>query len=112
MPTTLTTDHQFSAGATRLVHCSMATQLQAGALLTGTPSAVEQTTSDLTIANVAVNDASYVDDETNKTVEVGQAVQFTVAGGSADTTYTVRVTASTDSTPAETLVYDLTMEWV
>ena len=39
-----------------------------------------------------------------KTVPIGQAVQFLVAGGTANIEYTIRVTATTNSTPAQILV--------
>lgn len=78
--------------------------LPSGVLLTGTPTVVEQGTTDLTISTILVN---------NTTVTVfgvdypaGTAVTFHVTGGTANTTYTMRVTVSTDASPADTFVGD------
>jgi len=43
--------------------------------------------------------------------DAGKAILFTASGGTAGTEYRVRVTCGTDSSPAETLVYDLLLDW-
>lgn len=68
----------------------------------GTPTYVSN--SDLTISNVAVNAA--IVDILRKPVAIGKAVQFKVIGMQPGTTYGVRVTASTNSTPPRTKVVD------
>jgi len=94
-----------------VVRVNFADMLEAGAALTGTPTVAEVTTSDLTLDNKAVTTADYVSDKTGKTVSSGDAVTFTVAGGSDGTTYTIRITVSTNSSPVETLVQDIQVAW-
>jgi hypothetical protein len=103
--------YTLSVGATRMVRINCTDDLDDGASLTGTPTVAEQTTSDLTLDDKAVNAATYSCAVTGKTVAIGKAIEFTVAGGSAGTDYTVRCTCSTDSSPAETLVYDVILSW-
>lgn len=80
---------------------SFARQLDSGETLTGTPTVTEETTSDLTISNVAVSTSSL---RINSTlVAAGTAVQFKVVGQTSGT-YTLKITATTTSTPAQTLV--------
>lgn len=76
--------------------------LDSGEALTGTPLVVELTTTDLTITNKAVNTA--VVSILGESVAIGKAVQFSVTGVVAGTTYEVSITVTTDSTPAQTLV--------
>jgi hypothetical protein len=111
MPITAQQQRTLSAGSTRIVRLNCTNDLDDGASLTGTPTVTEVTTSDLTIANKAVNSATYSDSVTQGTVAIGKAVICTVAGGTAGSTYTLRITVSTDSTPAETLVYDVQISW-
>lgn len=80
---------------------SFVNRLDSGELLTGTPTITELTTSDLTITNNAVSTAQLTIN--NETVAIGQAVQYTVSGGNANTTYTLIVSCGTDSTPGQTL---------
>lgn len=65
------------------------------------PTVVEQTTTDLTIASVAVNTSALtiLDDS----VSIGKAIQFKVSGQKVNTSYTMLVTVGTTSTPARTL---------
>jgi hypothetical protein len=79
--------------------------LDTGELLTGTPTAVEQTTGDLTIASMAVNTAAI--EIEGRAVAVGEAVQFKVSGQQSGTTYRIRVTATTDATIARTKIVDV-----
>lgn len=76
--------------------------LDDGELLTGTPTIVEITSTDLTLTNKAVNTSALTIN--GKTVAVGQAVQFTISTPVANTNYSIRLTAATDSTPAQTLI--------
>ena len=111
MPRTFTTAHAISEGATRIVRLNAMDDLDDGASFTGTPTAVEQDTAALTITSVAVTTATYSDARTGRNVAIGQGILFSVAGGTAGESYTVRVTCDTDSSPSETLVYDLTITW-
>lgn len=112
--------------------------LDAGEALTGTPTVVEVTTSQLTLDNKAVSTGALTIN--NRAVAIGDAVQFRVSSGSAsagltttqintlgagpglaaagvatidsddsctavdDGIYLVRITATTTSTPAQTLI--------
>jgi len=80
---------------------SFAKELDALELLAGTPTAVEQTTSDLTITSVARNTA--ISTIKGVTTPIDKAVQFHVTGFQAGVTYSILVTAVTDSTPVQTL---------
>lgn len=112
MPITLTQTHDISVGATRLVRVDYTRDLDEGASLTGTPTVVEVTTSALTIANRKVNTATYTKSGSGGTVPIGKAVEFTVTGGAAGTTYRIRITCGTNSSPAETLPYDVLLTFV
>ena len=111
MPVTARQRKTLSVGETRLIRFDFTDDLDDGASLTGTPTVAEVTTTALTLASKAVNTTTYVDSDTGATVAVGKAVQFTCAGGVAGTTYRVRITVSTDSTPTETLVWDVLISW-
>jgi len=74
-------------------------------LLTGTPTVLEVGTSDLTISNVGITSDEWILD--GFPVSKARAVEFTVAGGVAGTTYALRVTAGTDATGPQTLIRDL-----
>lgn len=94
-------------GETRNFATSFADELDSGESLTGTPTVEEQTTSDLTIENKAVNTVALTIN--GKTVAVGAAVQCKVSGqqaaGSAATgSYTIKITVGTDATPPQTLI--------
>lgn len=94
-----------SEGDVDMVAIDYTDWLDSGELLTGTPTAVEVTTEDLTLANKAVSTSSLTIN--GVTVATGKAVQFSVQGQQAGTLYTVRVTVSTDATPARTAVRDV-----
>jgi len=74
-------------------------------LLSGTPTVVETTTTDLTITNIAVNTVELNFD--GYIIPIGKAVQCLVADGDVGTedkvTYELTVTISTDSTPSRKL---------
>ncbi len=93
-------------GETRTPAVSFVDVLESGELLTGTPLVVEVTSSDLTLENKAVNTAELTIN--GKTVAIGQAVQFKMTGQKVSgSSYTIKVTASTDATPAQTFVRKL-----
>jgi len=100
-----------SVGSTRLVRVNGTNDLDDGASFTGTPTVAEQDTSVLTLDNKAVNSEAYTATD-GTTVAIGKAIEFTAAGGAAGTSYTIRCTCSTDSSPGETLVYDLVLTFV
>jgi hypothetical protein len=92
-----------SQGDTEMMAVDFTDLLDSGELLTGTPTVAEVTTSDLTIANVAVSTGSLT--ILGATVATGAAVQATISGQlSATGAYDMTVTATTDATPARTLV--------
>lgn len=101
--TDLIKEKRKSAG--RIMSVSFLNDLDSGVLLTGTPVFTEQTTSDLTFTNQAVNTEAL-------TIEgvahiAGQAAQCKVTGGPSediDKVYDITVACSTDSTPSEELV--------
>lgn len=93
----------FAVGETNNVSVSFADVLDEGELIAGTPVVIELTTSDLTIENKRVNTAAVVMGE--QTIAIGKAVQFSVSGqGTANTPYTIKITATTDSDPAQVKV--------
>lgn len=101
MPNTAPQRRTKTVGETRNVAVSFVDVLDAGELLTGTPTVVEVTTSDLTLTNKAVNGSSLV--VNGETCLAGQVVTFTVAGGVAGTAYEIRITAGTNAANAQTL---------
>ena len=105
MPIELKQRPTISAGDTDVGTVEFLKYLDTGELLTGTPTVVEITSTDLTIANVAVNTVALTDVLGNS-VKIGQAVQFSVSGQVANTTYRLRVTAATDATVPRTVVRD------
>lgn len=99
-----------TASEVRNVAVDFQGKLDASELLTGTPTVVEVTTSDLTLSDKVVSTGALT--ILGKTVATGEAVQFKVLGGTAGTSYTIRITAATNSTPAQTLIVDLTLRVV
>lgn len=95
-------------GETRTPAVSFVGVLEPGEVLTGTPLVVEVSTSGLTLTNKAVNTVELVIN--GKTVAIGQAVQFKMSGQLvANSPYMIKVTASTDASPAQTFVRKLTV---
>jgi hypothetical protein len=82
-------------------------RLTIGELLTGTPVVAEVTTSDLTLSNPIVPTADTTVSLLQQMALADKCVQFTVEGGTAGTTYVVRITATTDATYAQTLVQEV-----
>ena len=111
MPITLPEVYTISVGETELVSIDYSRHLDNGELLTGTPTVVEVTTSDLTLANKQVNTVAYV--HQYGTAEIGWAVQFSVSGQMvANSPYTIRVTVSTDASIVRTFVRDIALKAV
>lgn len=81
-----------STGETMQVRVSFAELLVDSDTLTGTPTAVEQTTSDLTITAVQTNSGTVT--ILGKSVIAANAVTFLCAGGSVGT-YVIKITVST-----------------
>ena len=97
--------HDVAAGETRNFALSFADVLDSGELLTGTPTAADNSPDSpevLTISSVAVNTAQLTVE--GETIPIGEAVQGTIAGFVSGVTYTIKETATTDSTPAQTLI--------
>lgn len=76
--------------------------LDSGELLTGTPTVLEVTTTDLTLSSKAVNSTTLTIN--GNTCVAGQAVTFRVAGGVAGTDYVISITVGTNATPAQTRI--------
>lgn len=100
------TSHQIPeavVGETNLDSVSFVNVLDDGESLTGTPTVTEVTTTDLTIANVSINTAALVIN--GQSVPIGRAVQFKVSGQlTANSPYKLKITATTDSSPAQTKI--------
>lgn len=91
----------FTVGEENLLSVSYDGRLESGEVLTGTPTAIEKTTSDLTITNVSVSSTALIIN--NKSVAAGRAIQCFVVGHIVvNAPYTVNFTATTDSSPAQT----------
>ena len=91
----------------RNVSISFAGLLDSGELLSGTPTIVEVTTTDLTLTNKVISTAILTINDIS--VPVAEAVQFSVSGGTAGKTYKIRISCATNSTPAQTLYDEITL---
>jgi hypothetical protein len=93
-----------AVGETNNFAVSFANVLDSGELLTGTPTVADEgSATDLTISNVTVNSAALTIN--GLSVAAGEAVQFKVRGQSvAKSPYTLKITVTTDSSPAQTKV--------
>lgn len=92
-----------ATGDVRNCAVSFAEQLDAGETLTGTPTIAEQTTTDLTISSAVVSTTALTINGVS--VAIGEAVQFKVSGQlTTHTPYKLKITTTTTSTPAQTLV--------
>ena len=100
MPIECNETHRAAVGET--VPVTVALDRRAEETLTN-PTAVEVTTSDLTISNVAINTAAVTvyEDGRQREVAIGYAVQFDVdcAAAVARTTYLIDVTAEQSTRP-------------
>ena len=79
--------------------------LDGAEIITGTPTVLEQETADLTIDNKVTNSSAIV--IKGVTVAIGQAIKFRAAGFVAGRSYRVRLTMTTNSTPAATRIGDV-----
>lgn len=104
---TCTPTRQMTVGDKDFVLVSFDDALNSGVSLTGTPTVAEITTSDLTLSNPTVNGSSEV--IIGKTVAAGRAVKFYCNAASATdkTTYRIRITAATDTSPAGQKIRDV-----
>lgn len=93
--------YDIPAGATRNVAVDCRGQLDSGEVITGTPTVVASPTGP-TIDNVKVSTAELT--IKGASVPAGGAVQFRVSGLTAGVRYQFTITASTTSSPAQTLV--------
>lgn len=82
------------------VAVSFAGKLNEGELLTGTPT-LSVTPSGMAVTAAAVNTVALTIQQ--RTVAIGQAVQFAVSSGTVDDSYVVAISAVTNATPAQTL---------
>lgn len=87
--------HTKTAGEVRNLSIDMQGLLDEGELLTGTPTIVEVTTTHLTITNKAVSSEALMINGIE--CPIGQAMQCTIAGGTAGHTYSIRFTVGTDA---------------
>lgn len=88
-----------SAGDTLNAVVNCTDLLTSTELLTGTPTV---TCTGLTLASKVVNSAALTT-PAGDTIAIGKAVQFSVAGGTAGTRYSIEVTVATTSSPAQTI---------
>lgn len=87
-----------SVGEVEIAAVNFGPNLDSDDALSGAPTVAEQTTSDLTIANEALNANTYVERWTGETVAVNNAVTFSVSGGSAaNSPYSIKVTVDTSA---------------
>lgn len=100
--------HTKSVSEARNVSIDMRGVLDVGELLTGTPTIVEVTTTDLTLANKAVNGSTLTIN--GNACLAGQAVTFKVSGGVAGTTYTIRITVSSNASVPQTFVVAIVLQ--
>ena len=99
-----------NASETRTISIDYTDKLDVGESLTGTPTIAEVTTTDLTISGAQLNSGSLTIN--NETVAASKAVQCQVAGGTSGSTYSIKITVSTDaSSPgAQTFVDTIKLE--
>jgi len=98
------------ASETRTISVDYTDKLDSGESLTGTPTIAEVTTTDLTISGAQLNSGSLTIN--NETVAASKAVQCQVAGGTSGSTYSIKITVSTDATSpgAQTFVDTIKLE--
>lgn len=92
--------YYLSPGDVELVYFDCADHL--GSETVATPTVAEVGTTDLTISGTKATTASQTIG--GRTVTAGQAVQALVSGFVVNTTYTIKLTAVTNGTPARTFV--------
>lgn len=103
------------AAETRRIAFDLSSRFIGTELLTGTPTVTEVGTSDLTISGIEVPAAETVQRAGAwwwpfwRQPPYGRMVAFSVAGGTAGESYTLRVTAGTNATYPQTLIQDITL---
>ena len=113
MPKKFPQIYEMSEGAIDNFAVDATDWLNEGEQLTGTPTAVEVTTSDLTISAVAVNTKPVEQDNGEPDIAIGKAVVGQVEGQlEATAKYTVTVTASNDAADPRTFVGDMIIKVV
>jgi len=114
MVKTLPQKHSFSIGDTDVVSVDFTKRLDASEVIDSAAVVGVDDDSELSIGSVQVNSAAY-DDELQPdargnaaTVAIGKAVQFTLSSSATlETEYTIKVTATSDRSPARVLVRHL-----
>lgn len=96
------------AAETRTFTVSFRHKLLAEELLSGTPTVTEVSTAALTISGEALT-VNPLEPVGHIFIPTDQGVSFTVAGGVSGTTYTIRITATTGESPAQTLIEEVTL---
>lgn len=97
-----------TASEVRNVAVDYTQKLDGGELLTGTPTiatmlyGTTSTTTEITVASVTVSTTGLTIN--GSTVLTGQAVQCKVSAGTAGTRYDLKITCTSNSTPAQTFV--------
>ena len=111
MPIVLRPSSSIAVGAVRILSIDVQAELSGSETITGTPT-ITEATSVFTITNVSVSSAELTIND--KTVAIGKAIQCLVDATSAvdGTTYTLAISATTTSSPAETLKYEHNVEAV
>lgn len=98
-------------GESFLASMSWAEVLDSGRTLASVVSAVEKTTSDLTIASASVSDSALT--ISGQSVAAGEAVQMLISGHVvANSPYTLIVTVTINSTPVQTRIRKFQFEVV
>ena len=112
MPITSPDIRTIGTGETRTIRVGLQNALETSVTLT-LSSITEVTTSDLTLANKAVNTATFnvVEHGVITTVAIGQGVEFSCSGGTAGKQYKVRIVATTSDAVAQTIEYDQQIEF-
>ncbi len=115
MAITLEKIPSISVGATDTIAINFERWLDASETISSA-TVVEVTSSDLTLTNKAVNTEAIVVD--GDTVAIGAGVQFSLSGQSAtggaggDGLYRIRVTPTTNSSPARVVPFDILIQAV
>lgn len=90
--------YEIAKGETEVPKCSFKGNLPTGITLTGTPTATEIGSADLTIANVQLNTTAVTIGGVSHAAS--EAVLFSVTGAKPGKRYSVAVSTQTTSTPA------------
>lgn len=105
MPITLVPRRNVSVGDIETMAIDCHAWLDSGELLESINSITEVGSADLTISNVTVSTTALEINE--RTVAIGEAVQALISGWVADEEYRIRITTTTDASPARKKVFDV-----